>query len=58
MQAERNQRVQQLSEILGRMHELVRLLKGDPEPERFVALLRELSDLFIEAEFRLKQLGG
>jgi hypothetical protein len=38
-----------LSGILGRMRELVRVLNADPEPERFVVLLRELSGLFNEA---------
>ena len=51
-------RLQELSGILGRMRELVRLLKADPEPEQFVFLLRELSALFDEAEGRLRQLGG
>ena len=51
-------RLKELSRILGRMRELVRLLKADPEPEQFVVLLCELSGLFNEAEGRLRQLGG
>ena len=51
-------RLQELSGVLGRMRELVRLLKADPEPEQFVVLLRELSGLFNEAEGRLRRLGG
>ena len=51
-------RLRELSGILGRMRELVLLLKANPEPEQFVVLLRELSGLFIEADGRLRQLGG
>jgi len=51
-------RTRELSGILGRMRQLVRLLKDDPEPEQFVVLLRELAELFDQAEGRLRQLGG
>jgi len=54
----KNMRLRELSGILGRMRELVLLLKANPEPERFVVLLRELSVLFNEADGHLRQLGG
>lgn len=53
MTTETKKELQELSGILGRMQQLVQLLKSDPEPEQFVILLRELSDLFDEAEGRL-----
>ena len=50
-------RVRELSGILGRMRLLVDLLKSGPEPEQFVVLLRELNELFEDAEGRLRHLG-
>src|SRR5262249_57281664 len=50
--------LRELSGILGRMRELVLLLQANPEPQRFVVLLRELSVLFNEAGGRLRQFGG
>ena len=58
MTTERKKRVEELSEMLGRMLELVRLLKTDPEPRQFVSLVHELSVLLDETEGRLRQLGG
>jgi len=58
MTTDKKKRMQELSGLLGRMRELVWLLKAEPEPHQFVVLLRELSELFNEADGRLRQLGG